>query len=43
MKGLGASALIGALDMGVIRDKRKEALKELETVLGVKIEGSPGR
>ena len=43
VKGLGASALIGALDMGVIRDKRKEALKELEAVLGVKIEGSPGR
>ena len=43
VKGLGASALIGALDMGVIRDKRKEALKELEAVLGVKIEVSPGR
>lgn len=37
VKGLGAGALIAALDMGVIREKRKAALEGLEKVLGVKI------
>ena len=36
VKGLGASALISALDMGVIRAKRQESLCELERVLGFK-------
>ena len=35
-KGYQVKGLVEALDMGVIRDKRKEALKELEAVLGVK-------
>ena len=42
-KGYQAKGLVEALDMGVIRDKRKESLKELEAVLGVKIKGRPGR
>ena len=39
VKGLGAGLLIAALDMGVIRAKRKAALVGLEKVLGVKISG----
>ena len=37
VKGLGAGPLIAALDMGVIREKRKAALEELERMLGVRI------
>ena len=37
VKGLGAGPLIAALDMGVIRAKRKAALEELERMLGVRI------
>ena len=42
-KGYQAKGLVEALDMGVIRDKRRGELKELEAVLGVKIKGRPGR
>lgn len=37
VKGLGAGALIEALDMSVIRTKRRAALSPLETILGVTI------
>lgn len=35
VKGFGADALVAALDMGVIRQKRHTALKQLETLLGI--------
>ena len=37
VKGLGAGALIGALDIAVIRTKRRAALSALEAILGVTI------
>lgn len=41
-KGYQAKALISALDMGVIREKNKPALKNLEEALGVSPSGLIG-
>lgn len=35
VKGFGSEGLVAALDLGVIREKRASALKQLEAVLGV--------
>ena len=35
VKGFGAEGLVASLDMGVIREKRADALKQLEILLGI--------